>query len=107
MLCDDTQDNCKDKNSIFFDGHSFVEKDGSITEGFNSAEVLKGVHCRVEIEYLTYWLGDKIQEDRPWRSRFSKYIVPSLEYDYHEETKSQIRMDFDDDFCRLVFLIYQ
>ena len=107
MPCDKTHDLCKDEDSIIVQRHSFVEIDGSIAEGFNPAEVLKGVHCRVVIEYLTYRLGDKIQEDHPWSNSFSKYIVPSIEFDWHEETKSQIRMDFGDDFCRLVFLIYQ
>jgi hypothetical protein len=104
--CDDTQDQCGDKDSIFYQGHFFVEKNGRTAEGFSSTDVLSGVHCRVSIEFLTYWLGDKIQEDRPWRSRFSKYILPSLDFDWHRVNKMQ-SPKFEEDDCRLVFLICQ
>lgn len=106
MPCDDTQDHCRDKDSIIVIGHPLVEKNGSMAEGFSSTDVLNGVHCRVSIDFLTYWLGDKIQEDRPWRSRFSKYILPSMDFDRHRVNKLQSPKIEDDD-CRLVFLICQ
>ena len=102
MPCDDTQNHCTGEDSIIKQGHYFVEKDGSIAEGFNLTDLRRGSHCRVSIEFITYWLGDKVQEERPWRSRFSKYILPSLEYDEHRLNK-WTSLD-DEDSCRLVFL---
>jgi len=96
--CDDTQNHCTGEDSIIKQGHYFVEKDGSIAEGFNLTDLRRGSHCRVSIEFITYWLGDKVQEERPWRSRFSKYILPSLEYDEHRLNK-WTSLD-DEDSCR-------
>lgn len=96
--CDDTErDYCTMKDSIIRQGHNFVEINDSIAEGFNSADLLAGRHCQVQIEYLTYWLGHKIEAERPWRSRFTKHILPNLELDEHSVDKFE-------DVCRLVFL---
>jgi len=72
-----------------------VEINGSIAEGFNSADLLRGSHCQINIEYITYWLGHKIEEDRPWRSRFTKSILPNMELDEHSYEKI-----FDEKTCR-------
>ncbi|CBY34229.1 unnamed protein product [Oikopleura dioica] len=92
--CDDTErDHCTMKDSIIRQGHNFVEINDSIAEGFNSADLLAGSHCQVQIEYLTYWLGHKIEAERPWRSRFTKHILPNLELDEHSVDKFE-------DVCR-------
>ncbi|CAG5091426.1 Oidioi.mRNA.OKI2018_I69.PAR.g13043.t1.cds [Oikopleura dioica] len=95
--CDDSgkdaMSKCTDERSIISMGHDFVEKDGSIVEGLTALDLVNGRHCQVTVGYLTYWEGHQIQPGQgnegngrtkdSWRSRFSKYILPSLEFESH------------------------
>ena len=93
--CDEGPANdCTNEHSIIRFGHNFVEKNGSVAEGLNATDLLTGSHYQVEIEYLTYWEGDKVEEGRPWRSRFSEYILPNLEMEGHN------MQEFSTDKCR-------